>query len=182
MRRVKDIVWLLEWGLIVVLTGMIITTIWAETLLYQRDEARLDANQFFGEAQALRDSLQWHKDQERLRSQEEEDSLNALIQALIMVETEGQVDPEKAIGDSGKAVGVLQIQPCVIEDLRVAGYNYSLGDRYNREKSIEMWLKWMEIWVPDRNPHALVKKHNPRLSWAQHERIIQLMEVIRDGN
>jgi hypothetical protein len=64
------------------------------------------------------------------------------IDVVIYVESRGN---DSAIGDNGKAVGCLQIHPiAVLEANRIlAKYDsptvYSLGDRYNREKSIEMF-------------------------------------------
>ncbi len=182
MRKVKDTIWWLNIFFILASASVIGFLIWLGIVTDQRNKARSYANQFFYETQVLRDSLQWYKGQEQLREQEIEDNLTALIHALIIVETEGQSNPEQAVGDRGKAIGVLQLHPGVIEDLRVAGYDYSLEDRYDREKSVEMWLKWMEIWVPDKNISSMIKRHNPRISWTQHQRIIRLMEIIRDGN
>jgi hypothetical protein len=64
------------------------------------------------------------------------------IDVVIYVESRGN---DSAIGDNGKAVGCLQIQPiAVLEANRIlAKYGsptaYSLVDRYSREKSIEMF-------------------------------------------
>ncbi len=65
-----------------------------------------------------------------------------LINAIIYVESRGN---DSAIGDRGKAVGCLQIHPiCVREVNRILRKNdiplaYTLEDRYNRTKSIEMF-------------------------------------------
>jgi len=65
-----------------------------------------------------------------------------LINAIIYVESRGN---DSAIGDRGKAVGCLQIHPiCVREVNRILRKNdiplvYTLEDRYNRAKSIEMF-------------------------------------------
>jgi len=62
--------------------------------------------------------------------------LEKLIPALIAVESRGN---NHAIGDSGKAVGCLQIWPIMVEDVnRISHMHYTFADRYDREKSIEM--------------------------------------------
>jgi hypothetical protein len=62
--------------------------------------------------------------------------LASVILALITVESGG--DPN-AIGDNGNAVGALQIWPIVITDVNnIAGTHYTLEDRKDRNKSIEI--------------------------------------------
>ena len=64
------------------------------------------------------------------------------IEAVIWKESEGK---ENAIGDGGKAVGVLQIHPIMVREanriLEMKGkpQRYAYDDRYSREKSIEMF-------------------------------------------
>ena len=62
--------------------------------------------------------------------------LDRLIPALIQVESGGRTT---ATGDSGNAVGCLQIWPIMVEDVnRIAGTAYTLPDRLNPVKSVEM--------------------------------------------
>jgi hypothetical protein len=57
-----------------------------------------------------------------------------LLLVLIIVESHGD---DNAI--NGNAVGCLQITPVVVEDVnRIAGTNFTLQDRYDRQKSIQM--------------------------------------------
>jgi len=60
-----------------------------------------------------------------------------LIKALIQVESGGDAD---AVGDNGKAVGILQIHPIMVKDINriLNEHRYTLTDRYDPEKSIEM--------------------------------------------
>ena len=59
-----------------------------------------------------------------------------LIPLLIQVEGSGN---DSAIGDNGRAVGVLQIWKITVDDVnRISGKSYTYADRLNREKSIEM--------------------------------------------
>ena len=75
---------------------------------------------------------------------EEVDMWDAFIEAVIWKESKGD---SNAIGDSGKAVGVLQIHPIMVReanrilalaDESKANY-YVYDDRYSREKSIEIF-------------------------------------------
>lgn len=62
--------------------------------------------------------------------------IDRLIPALIAVESDGN---DRATGDHGKAVGCLQIWPVMVADVsRLAGTHYTLSDRLDRRKSIEM--------------------------------------------
>jgi hypothetical protein len=64
-----------------------------------------------------------------------------LIYLLIMIESGGD---DRAIGDNGIAVGCLQIHPILVEDVnRITGLKYTLEDRYNRSKSIEMFYYYI---------------------------------------
>ena len=71
-----------------------------------------------------------------------EPSWEDLINAIIYVESRGN---DSAIGDRGKAVGCLQIQPICIREVnrilrkRKSNVRYSLQDRYNRIKSIQIF-------------------------------------------
>lgn len=72
------------------------------------------------------------------------DNWDKFIEAVIWKESEGKED---AIGDSGKAVGVLQIHPIMVREAnRILAMKdkskenyYNYDDRYSREKSIEMF-------------------------------------------
>jgi hypothetical protein len=59
-----------------------------------------------------------------------------LLAALIAVESGGRTH---AVGDGGKAVGVLQIHPITVRDVnRIAGTSYQLSDRLCPAKSRAM--------------------------------------------
>jgi soluble lytic murein transglycosylase-like protein len=71
--------------------------------------------------------------------------LSILIAALIAVESAGNPN---AIGDGGKAVGILQIHPSVIADVnRIANTNYSLDDRKDAEKSKQICTIYLTHYV-----------------------------------
>lgn len=63
---------------------------------------------------------------------------SALISAIIAVESEGN---EKAVSANGQCCGVLQITPILVKEVNnILGYEkYTLQDRFNKEKSIEMF-------------------------------------------
>jgi len=59
-----------------------------------------------------------------------------LLDAIMQVESGGDYN---AVGDSGKAVGCMQIWPIMVKDVnRISGKNYTLKDRYSKQKSFEM--------------------------------------------
>ena len=57
-----------------------------------------------------------------------------LLLVLIFIESSGN---DKAV--NGEAAGCLQITPILVKDVnRIAGTNFTLEDRFDRKKSIEM--------------------------------------------
>jgi hypothetical protein len=90
-----------------------------------------------------------------------------LLLALIIVESHGD---NNAI--NGSAAGCLQITPMVVEDInRFAGTNFTLDDRFDREKSIQMakiYLKYYgEVYTkktgkqPDNEIYARIWNGGP---------------------
>lgn len=75
---------------------------------------------------------------------EKTDNWDKFIEAVIWRESRGVED---CIGDSGRAVGVLQIHPIMVREAnRILGMKdssmsnyYTYDDRYSREKSIEIF-------------------------------------------
>ena len=64
------------------------------------------------------------------------DLIGRLLPVLAQVESAGDI---RAIGDSGRAVGLFQIWPIYVDDCnRIAGTNYVLEDRYDPGKSAAM--------------------------------------------
>jgi len=66
-----------------------------------------------------------------------------LLDAIIYVESRGD---DSAIGDGGLAVGCLQIHPIAVREVNrlIKSDEYTLDDRYDRSKSIEMFniIRW----------------------------------------
>jgi hypothetical protein len=71
--------------------------------------------------------------------------------AVSWVESHG--DP-RAIGDGGKAHGIGQIHPCVIDDVnRILGRKkYSYADRMDPVKSFEVFCIYVRYYAPDGGP------------------------------
>lgn len=79
-------------------------------------------------------------------------SMNMLIDAMIQVESKGD---STAIGDGGKAVGVLQIHPIMVREVNrilkkdSSEMRYEYKDRYSVSKSIEMFHIWRVFYHKD---------------------------------
>ena len=78
--------------------------------------------------------------------------LDTLVIALIHVESRGKED---AIGDThlgSPSVGVLQIRPIMVREInrilkkKKSSKRFKLKDRFDREKSIEMFTIWREYY------------------------------------
>jgi hypothetical protein len=71
--------------------------------------------------------------------------LDTLINAIIQVESHGN---DSAVNVSSQAVGCMQIRPIMVREvnriLQINGVHqeYTLNDRYSRDKSIEMFHVW----------------------------------------
>jgi len=66
------------------------------------------------------------------------------ICSLITVESNGRVD---AVGDGGKAIGILQIHNCVVADVnRIYGTSYTPEDRGNQDKSLDIAYLYLKHW------------------------------------
>jgi hypothetical protein len=70
-----------------------------------------------------------------------------IIESVIITESSGDSTAVNVVED---AVGLLQIRPIMVAEAnRLAGYDkYSLQDRYNVSKSIEMWNDVQAYWNP----------------------------------
>ena len=93
--------------------------------------------------------------------------IDELVSAMIMVESGGN---DSAIGDrhlgSQYAVGALQIRPIMVKEvnrilkLRGSDFRFELKDRYDRDKSIDMFLIWYEFHHNDSNFEAIARTWN----------------------
>ncbi len=69
-----------------------------------------------------------------------------VLPAIEMVESSGRAN---AVGDGGKAVGILQIRPVMVEDVnRILGEDrYTLADRLDPAKSREMFRVYSDHYA-----------------------------------
>jgi hypothetical protein len=98
-----------------------------------------------------------------------ESKWDSFIKQLILHETKELKD---LIGDNGRAVGVLQMHPIMVDEInRITGKNFKYSDRWSREKSVEMFNLYQNHYNPQKDlelaarlwnagPKALNKKHN----------------------
>jgi hypothetical protein len=93
----------------------------------------------------------------------------ALINSFIYVESEGN----DSIRGENEDVGCLQITPIYIEDAnRILGYEkYGLSDRYDRKKSIEMFMVVQKKYNPTLDLHLACKVQNPLAPLSYHQKV-----------
>lgn len=90
-----------------------------------------------------------------------------LIDALIQVESRGN---DSAYGDThikgGEAVGALQIRPIMVREvnrilkLKKSKLRYKLKDRWDRDKSVEMFQIWKEFHHKDDDFETIARNWN----------------------
>lgn len=90
-----------------------------------------------------------------------------LLTALIFVESRGN---DSAIGDrhlvGNEAVGALQIRPIMVREVnricKLIGSHqrFTLKDRFDREKSIHMFMIWKEFHHKDSSPEKVARNWN----------------------
>ena len=90
-----------------------------------------------------------------------------LINALIHVESRGN---DSAIGDrhlvGNEAVGALQIRPIMVREvnrilkLKKSDKRFKLSDRFDREKTIEMFLVWKNYHHPEGDFEKIARNWN----------------------
>jgi len=90
-----------------------------------------------------------------------------LVTALIFVESRGN---DSAIGDrhlvGNEAVGALQIRPIMVREvnrilkIQKSDKRFTLKDRFEREKSIEMFYVWKNHHHKDSEPEVIARNWN----------------------
>ena len=102
--------------------------------------------------------------------------IDNLINALIYVESRGN---DSAIGDrhlNQPSVGVLQIRPIMVREVnRIckkigSPQRFTLKDRFDRDKSIHMFLIWKEFYHKDSNFEAIARSWNGGPRWRKIKR------------
>lgn len=92
--------------------------------------------------------------------------------ALIRTESNGNPN---AIGKTGD-VGILQITPIYVADVnRIAHTHYTLEDRYDPDKSLEMFNIMNAYYNPDFNIDKAIALHNPNAGAWYGDRIKKYM-------
>jgi hypothetical protein len=90
-----------------------------------------------------------------------------LVSALILVESRGN---DSAIGDrhivGGEAVGALQIRPIMVREvnrilkIQKSDKRFTLKDRFDREKTIEMFTIWKNFHHKNSTPEKIARNWN----------------------
>lgn len=90
-----------------------------------------------------------------------------VIDAIIMVESEGNPKAK-----SGNQCGVMQITPVLVEDCnnilksRKQNKRYTLGDRFNVRKSVEMFLLIQSKYNPTNNVEKAIRSWNGGVNYS----------------
>jgi hypothetical protein len=107
-----------------------------------------------------------------------------LVQALIMVESSGK---DNAYNASEDAVGCLQIRPIMVREvnriLRKQGdtLRFKLKDRWDRDKSLEMFHIWREYHHPNSTDEVIARNWNGGPDGYQQESTIKYWKKVK-GN
>lgn len=92
--------------------------------------------------------------------------VDPLVNALILVESSGN---DSAIGDTHlpvPSIGCLQIRPIMVREvnrilkLKGAKVRFKLKDRFNRDKSVEMFMIWKEFHYEDADWEMIARAWN----------------------
>ena len=82
-----------------------------------------------------------------------------VLSKIIQIESEGNPN---AVGDNGKAIGLLQIWPIMVDEINrlLKEERYSLEDRWDSLKSIEMFYTFQEIVNPEWDEELAARRWN----------------------
>lgn len=83
----------------------------------------------------------------------------AVILAIAQVESRGNA---KAVSKNGLYVGYLQIAEILVRECnRIAGYKkFTYADRYDKQKSIDMFITYQERYNPEGNMEKAIRLWN----------------------
>jgi len=84
---------------------------------------------------------------------------SAVIEAISKVESEGN---PKAVSKCGRYVGYLQISKILVRECnRILGYQeFTYDDRYDKQRSIEMFITYQERFNPEGNIEKAIRLWN----------------------
>ncbi len=108
-----------------------------------------------------------------------------LLNALIFVESRGN---DSAIGDrhliGNEAIGALQIRPIMVREVnrickRIGSHQrFTLKDRFDRQKSIHMFMIWKEFHHKDDSAEVVARNWNGGPKGYKKDRTIQYWNKI----
>ena len=102
-----------------------------------------------------------------------ESEWDRMIKALIQVESAGK---PTAVNSKTGASGILQIMPIYVKDAnRISGRNYTLEDRFDPDKSIEMFGIIQNHYNPDHDIEKAIRSHNPGAGDWYYKRVVAAM-------
>ena len=113
------------------------------------------------------------------------DNWNVLIESIMKIESE--FNPN-VISANGQCVGILQITPIVIKDcnriLKDSNSNvrYTLKDRLNKNKSIEIFNIIQEYYNPSKNIEKAIRLWNGGSSYSKAKTEKYYRKVIKEYN
>lgn len=96
-------------------------------------------------------------------AQSQEKSWERVMNAIIQVESKGNAKAHNPVGD---CAGILQITPILVKECnqiltkQKSKRRYTLGDRYNAQKSKEMFIMLQEHFNPEHNVEKAIKCWN----------------------
>jgi len=99
-----------------------------------------------------------------------------LIWSIIFIESNNDDDAKNV----GNCIGCLQITPIYVKEVnkilksKHSNQVYTVSDRYDREKSIEMFEIFQNHKNPNRDFHMAIKLHNPTASKSYENKIMEL--------
>lgn len=102
---------------------------------------------------------------------------NKFILAVAQVESERN---PKAYNRKTDAAGYLQIRKSVVDDCnRIVGRKkYSMNDRFNRQKSIEMFNIMQNHYNKNKDFHYALKIWNPKSKLSYHTKVVREYEKL----
>lgn len=105
------------------------------------------------------------------------DRWELMYKALCTIESELH---GKAYNHSTQAAGIIQIRPIYVKEVnRILGWDkYTLKDRFNPQKSKEMFEIYQAYYNPDKNIDKAIRLHNPTASEVYHSKIKEKMKIL----
>ena len=112
--------------------------------------------------------------------------IETLIDALIIVESQGN---DSAVGDThlpSPSIGVLQIRPIMVREvnriLKIQGSEkrFSLKDRWDRDSSIEMFMVWQDFHHSDSNFESIARSWNGGSKGPTNPKTLHYWEKVKE--